>query len=127
MYKERTRYIGNKEHPDYEFQLYLREFKENVISCGVTNEELYSFFERRLSQWNKWKTILVKNLDNVISEEWYPEDQVYVRVRHWDSEGVYNKWQEVMSSFAWSDDSTTSNMMNRDGLYKPKLFDKYDI
>ena len=41
MYKERTRYIGNKEHPDYEFKLYLKEFKDNVISCGVTNEVLY--------------------------------------------------------------------------------------
>ena len=73
------------------------------------------------------KLLFVNNLDNIIKEQWYPEDQVYVRERHWDSEGVYMKWQEVMSSFAWSDDSATSNMMDRDGLYQPKLFDKYDI
>tara|TARA_B100001059_G_C17519039_1_gene419770 strand:- start:164 stop:577 length:414 start_codon:yes stop_codon:yes gene_type:complete len=126
MYKERTRYIGNTEHPDYKYQIELEDFKHKVMSCGVTNEELYSFFERRFPQWNKWKTILVKNLDNIIKEEWYPEDQVYVRQRHWDSDGVYMKWQEVMSSFPWSDDSATSNMMDRDGLYKPKLFDKYE-
>jgi len=45
MYKERTRYIGNTEHPDYKFQVYLEEFKSNIISCGVTNEELYLFFK----------------------------------------------------------------------------------